>query len=166
MTQFVANAWTLSADLYNTNTTFTVEPSIDVIEDTTGEIQDTLTGDSHVIVGSGGTDGFPPANAIAVTYRTGGIVAGKHVRGRTFLSPLGSGLQDSDGTPDAAALALAELFATTWQGPGTSVRGVIWSRPKTVPNSDPLAYVRFGSNHDITANYVSDQFAVLRSRRD
>jgi hypothetical protein len=101
-----------------------------------------------------------------VTDRTDGIVAGKHVRGRTFLSPLGSGLQDSDGTPTSAALALGALFSTTWRGAGTSVRGVVWSRPKIVPNSDPTAYIRFGSSHDITATYVKDQFAVLRSRRD
>jgi hypothetical protein len=101
-----------------------------------------------------------------VTYQTGGVVNGKHVRGRTYLSPLATGLDDSDGTPSPSTRAVAELFATNWLGPGSSVRGVVWSRPLMGTGEESEEFVRYGSSHDISSFTTANKFAVLRSRRD
>jgi hypothetical protein len=165
MTGLVGGAWDNAAALFPSAIVLDVLPEIDVIEDTTGTILRTLTGGNDG--SSGGTDPSfaPPAIAICVTYQTGGVVNGKHVRGRSFLSPLWFGDMESDGTITSAALNLAEGWADDWQGPGTSVRSVIWSRP-VKSKTEPGEYVRFGSSHDITSSAVLDKFAVLRSRRD
>lgn len=164
MTSQVWSGWVACLALFTPDIAFDVQDAIDVIEDTTGEIQETLTGTLYHSVGTSSSASLPPANAIAVTYRTGGVVVGKHVRGRTFLSPLAADAAAADGTPTATALGLAQDFATAWLGAGTSVRGVVWSRPVHATLGGPTA--RLGSSHDITSEYIKDQFAVLRSRRD
>jgi hypothetical protein len=167
MTDQMGECWTDAADLFPSTVTFTVQPLIDVIEDTTGEIQETLTGTTVAVVGTGSVAALPTSTALCVSYQTAGVVAGKHVRGRSFLSPLALfDLIDTDGTPNSSAIGIAQNFGNAIQGVGTGlVQAVVWSRPK-ISKTEPGEYERFGSSHAITSATVIDKYAVLRSRRD
>lgn len=99
----------------------------------------------------------PTSAAMCVTWRTASNTPSG--RGRTFLSPLSRGVQQDNGTPDPEALtflrnAVAALVAA-YSGEGPSSEGAfgVYSRSQAV--------IR-----DFVAGSVTDQFAVLRSRRD
>jgi hypothetical protein len=95
---------------------------------------------------------------LAVTWKTDAVLAGRRVRGRTYLGPLQIGVNEADGSPAAAALALAETFATEWTDNGlTDTFAVVWHRPVGGAG---------GTAEDITGHQIRDKFAVLRSRRD
>lgn len=145
----------------------TVQGSVDIIEDTTGEIQETLEGDNVVVNGTVDAGQGPAPAGLAVTWNTGGVVAGRHVRGRTFVVPVAVSAAGGDGTPtDPAKTAAADFGAVLLGMMSGLVQPVVWSRPKLKKDTDPQEYYRFGSNHDILTATVADKFAVLRSRRD
>jgi hypothetical protein len=159
-------AWTAAAGLFPSSITLATIAEMDVIEDTTGEIQQTVVGTVEGATGSADNFLAPPATALCVAFQTPGVVAGKHVRGRSFLSPLYFSLMSADGTPSDIALGLAEGWGDDIKDLASGlVKTVVWSRPKK-SLVEPGEYLRFGSNHDITSVSVADKFAVLRSRRD
>jgi hypothetical protein len=167
MVSRVTDAWSDISSLLPTSHVATTLAEIDIIEDTTGEIQQTISATNDgVSSGTADSPWLPTASGYCVTWRTDGVVAGKHVRGRTFLVPVAAVGLEADGSPTASALALVGTYAQTMTGLATSVALAIWSRPKTVPDSNPTAYIRFGSSHQVTDHTISDKFAVLRSRRD
>lgn len=163
----VQDAWTELAPYIPNSVTVTTEGTIDILSDSTGEVQQTLAAEAASHTGTSATGLLPTASALVVTWRTPGVVAGRHVRGRTFISPITANAVDFTGTPDAAFLALASTFASTLRGTGgEAVVPIIWARPKPAPNTDPQTWLRFGSQHLITEATIRDKFAVLRSRRD
>lgn len=127
----------------------------DRIDETTGLLTGVWTGGiggTTVATGSGSYAG--PAGA-AITWGTNGIVAGKRVRGRTFLVPLHSTAYMTDGTLLDAVRTNIQTAADTLV---TAAAGdlLVWSRPRV-----GLA----GSAHPVVSARVTDQVAVLRSRR-
>jgi hypothetical protein len=164
----VDDAWAEIVDIMPPTMVARTLPEIDIIEDTTGEILQTIEASSSQSQTGVASPGWylPTATGFCVIWRTNGVVNGKHVRGRSFIVPVAANAQESDGTPIATALTFVNSFATTLISGGTSVALAVWSRPKVVPNSDPKAYVRFGSSHLVTSHTLADKFAVLRSRRD
>lgn len=154
-------SWDSLAPYIHTNVTATVEKPVDIIEDTTGEILQTVAGDEVYSVTGTSTDPFlPPATAMAVTWRTDGVVAGKHVRGRTYLSPLTNVASSPYGVPSSTFIEDAEAYALEMNDGSANYPLAIWSRPKTG------AGAREGSTHLVTSSVVGTEFAVLRSRRD
>lgn len=146
---------------------FEVLGEYDVCEDSTGEILYSGSVSSAGDIGTGSDQYAPLVTGIVCTWRTTGVVAGKHVRGRTFLVPVHIDVPDTDGTPTAAALAAVAAYAANMISTPTNTDLVVWARPKqAVPHTDPKTYTRFGSVHSITHATVKDTFAVLRSRRD
>ena len=148
--------------------TFTVESIGDIIEDTTGAIVGTWNQPLVPTIAGVAVGAYAAPTGAAQTWLTDGIVAGKRVRGRTFLVPLASGTFQTDGTldnPTAASIALAGVALVTSQ----SASFVVWSRPfKGSPAvlTRPARPARLGSHHLITGTRVTDKAAVLRSRRD
>lgn len=90
-----------------------------------------------------------------VTWETGSIVAGRRIRGRTFLVPLVSSTFDTDGSLTSANLTLiqnaANAFLTGLATDGEDL--AVWSQ--TTSTVSP-----------VTSAVVPDQATVLRSRRD
>lgn len=135
--------------------TFTVPNQLDVLEDSTGELTGIETeGTEYVVNGGAGGDFSAPSGA-CVTWITNAFVAGRRVRGRTFLVPIVSECYDVDGSIDAPNLArfrdaALDLF--------TACDLAIWHRPTSPGGSD-------GSAHEVTGSAVRDRAAVLRSRR-
>jgi len=155
---FVLAAFDEFRAFFPTDLEYTVQGEIDILEDTTGELQYTINGTS---VAHSGTDtsGFAPSPAgISVRYLTDGVNSGVRVRGRTYLVPVGNSCVDTDGTPTSGAITAAQAFGDAMVSVGSYVRQVIYSR-KSAKNAT-------GSSYDTTTASVKDQFAVLRSRRD
>jgi hypothetical protein len=138
---------------------------IDICDVATGDILSTTSVAPQSMAGSG-TDSYGPlATGVAVTWRTAGVVAGKHVRGRTFYVPLHSSVAEADGSPSAAALALFATAAANLIAEPTNTQFVVWARPKK-STVEPGEFLRFGSTHIVTGATIKDTFAILRSRRD
>lgn len=111
-------------------------------------------GEPWTVAGSGGTNFAPPADAMLVQWRT--AAAGRSGRGRSFISPLNTGLIEANGTPTEEGRAvLADAAADLVSRSLEDLNGAlgVWSRTDNVLR-------------DFTASAVPNYFAVLRSRRD
>lgn len=103
-------------------------------------------------VGQAGAESAAPAGA-CITWRTGTIVNGRRLRGRTFLVPLAANQYQGNGTlasPDQIQAKAQDLI-------DDSGALVVWHRPTTPSGSD-------GSASPATTAYVRDRVSVLRSR--
>lgn len=127
----------------------------DVIDDGSGEIQGNWTSSAQTAVTCTGTGSFTGVAGAVVNWHTDGIVAGRRVRGRTFIVPLTGGQFDSEGSLATATITAIQTAAAALPG-GSIGKLVVWSRP--TPD-------RTGSSHQVTAASVPDLSAVLRSRR-
>lgn len=108
---------------------------------------------------SGSLDNLPSANGMAITWRTG--VFGPKGRGRTFLPP-GSEAQNLAGTPTTTLLTngLAHANALIAAAEASlEVNFVVWHRPTV---NLPLS----GSIGTVGSASITDQWAILKSRRD
>ena len=148
--------------------TVTVDPSVDAINDTNGDLVASFgVTPPAPTVGLSGAGYQVIAAMLLVSYRTNGVVNGHRVAGRTFLGPV-DGEQDTNGTPNAQQLARAAQFGAALLDKGlTGPDLVIWARPfagRTTP--PPVLPSRLGSSHVVTSIGVRDFYAVLRSRRD
>lgn len=111
-------------------------------------------GGSWAAGNAGSSQTLPPANCIVLGWGTQS--ATRRGRGRTFLGPIQSAVNEANGTPSAASLtairnAADDLLAFN-AGEGNGAFGV-YSRVDNV-------------FRDFTSRTVHDKFAVLRSRRD
>lgn len=122
----------------------------------------TLLGDDPQIVdedgwsisAAGSTSILPPATAMCLTWRTS--IASRSGRGRTFVNPLRTTIVQSNGTPtEAARTALVNagnaLIAEFAQASNGSF--VVYSPTQNI-------------SRDLVGCSTSNEFAVLRSRRD
>lgn len=145
------------ADRLPTNTTVQVQNTGNVISELTGDLIGAWSGPAQAaIVGTSGGAYAAPAGA-HINWRTGDVINGRRVRGRTFLVPLSGAAYDSDGTIAATALTdLRTNLATLVTALVGSDFG-IWHRPVGGAN---------GSLHDLVSADIPDKTATLRSRRD
>ena len=142
--------------LFTTGTTITIPDGGDVIDPTTGELTATWTEGGGPLTVVGTSAGNAAAGVgCSITWLTAGIVAGKRVRGRTFLVPMYSNLYEADGTLSSGAVTLANDFGAEMVASGMSV----WHRPTGPGTSD-------GSEHLVTGYRLRDKVAFLSSRRD
>lgn len=97
---------------------------------------------------------LPTAAMVCVNWRTS--VATRSGRGRTFLGPLSTSSAESNGTPAAAFMtdvrAAAAALVTASQSMAGDGAIAVWSEKDSVAR-------------DIVSSSVTDQYAVLRSRR-
>lgn len=146
--------------LFPTVVNFTVQPDVEVIEETTGELKNILMVPAPTaIVGTAAAAGYSAASGAVVTWRTNGVRNGRRIRGRTFLVPTANIAYDLDGTLQASTInTLTTAAATFSSATGTPDLGV-WARPSTPVATDGIWYAVSGAT-------VPDKAAVLRSRRD
>ena len=150
------------ASLLPTGLTVQVPSSGDIIDEATGDITSTWSVGTTPAVVTGTKAGVYAGNAGAVVHwLTNGVVAGRRVRGRSFLVPIGSGAYDNQGS-------LAAGTITTLQGAANAlVAGAIgfsvWARP--LKAGTPPVIVRPGSYHGVAGMRVPDLAVSLRSRR-
>ena len=167
LTQAMADGFTTRVDTWldawvstlPSTVSILVDPTIDVVNAETGELEDFMTvAPDTARVGSGAGTYAGPAG-ICVNWSTNGIRHGRRIRGRTFMVPITSAAMQSDGTVATASLTALRSATTTFLAVGaTGVHGV-WSRPTVAEPSG-------GQWASTTAFTINDKIAVLRSRRD
>lgn len=137
-----------------------VQPDVPIIESTTGELVSYANGGARTdIVGTATNAAYSAASGVVVTWRTGGVVRGRRVRGRTFLVPTANVAYDLDGTLQSASAASFGTAATALINTVGQRSPVIWSRPSSKGASD-------GAFFPILTATVPDKVAILKSRRD
>lgn len=141
------------------NVTLSYQSAGDIIEEASGG----LGGDWSVTPTPANTTGtlgqvYAAPVGVVVNWRTGGIVNGHRVRGRTFLVPVQQDTATGGPNPTAIAAIQAAAAALVVSAPNMCV----WSRPVEAPLPNPRA----GSAHPVTAAQVPGKYVVLRSRRD
>src|SRR4029453_11488130 len=108
-----------------------------------------------VVTGTAG-GGYSGPSGVVMRLETGVFVAGRRLRGRSFLVPMAGSIQDTNGTVAATPLGtLNTAAAAAVTASGTS--WLVWHRP--VGGSG-------GSVSPVTSAGIPDKIAVLRSRRD
>lgn len=134
----------------------------DLINDVTGEITGSWADGTDTTYAGGSTDKIAAPAGVCITWLTTAVADGKHLRGRTFFVPVGSGAYDTDGTFTSAARGAFQSRSDTLvaASPGQML---VWHRP--IPTGKPRG-PRNGSSAAVSAARVADKVAVLRSRRD
>lgn len=136
-----------------TDVTVLVLPTWDQINEVTGliELQGSVTTPATGV--SGNNAGSYAGNVGAlVEWQTAEFVAGKRLKGRTYLVPM-MGIFDTDGTMSTASVSAIADACTALIA--ADVVSVVWHRPINGAG---------GSHGVITGATVRDRAAVLRSR--
>lgn len=130
------------------------------VNNTDGQLVSTIPYTPPAVVVGTSVSSYAAPAGISVAWRTGQIVNGRLLRGRTFLVPIGqSGLQ-ADGTAASAALTAIGAAATaliTSSAAASDWRLSVWHRP--VGGTGGVSSV-------VLTATVKDEIAVLRSRRN
>ena len=139
----------------------TVEPDLEVIESTTGELQELIGITAPATVQGSAVNTVPWAGPVGavVNWRTSLVHRGRRIRGRTFLVPLLSSAFEMDGTLTPTARDTIQARATTLAATTEAPDLGVWARPSAVGAAD-------GQWAAVTGVTVPDLAAVLRSRRD
>jgi hypothetical protein len=139
--------------------TLTIDPSVEVIEDTTGDLLRFYTATPGTPNVGGSTMPYSAASGACINWYTDGVRNGRRVRGRSFMVPIGSNGMENNGTLNGTALGTwrtaTDLLIASFEN---STLGV-WSRPSAPAATD-------GIWHKTTSMTIPDKAAVLRSRRD
>lgn len=138
------------------NVTITIPNTGDVIEDTTGELLSVWTGTGGGVVTGTASPAAAAGVGACITWRTGGIINGRKLRGRTFLVPYSASAYDQDGTLTVNAKTFTDAFATAMMASGPLA---VWHRPTTTGGSD-------GNSYGAVLAVTHDKVAFLSSRRD
>jgi hypothetical protein len=150
------NAWKAA---FPTTVLWGVDPTVEVIEDSTGDLQEYMTVTPEAVESGSQAGAYAAASGAVVNWSTAGVRNGRRVRGRTFMVPLSGAAFESNGT-------LLNTALTGWRNASTAMITtvdaatlVVWSRPSGIGASD-------GISHAVTAATIADKAAVLTSRRD
>lgn len=136
-------------------TTWTIPNNGDVINELDGTLVGSWSSGAGGVVNSTGTGAFAAGVGARVVWRTSGIVAGRRVRGSTFLVPLVASAYDTTGTITVANLTSMRAAAAALLGASGSPL-MVWSRP---------APGRNGTKTEVQSSDVPDKVSWLRSRR-
>lgn len=120
----------------------------------TGELEGTWASGTPTSLTGTAPGGYAAGVGAVVNLSTGGIVAGRKVRGRFFLCPQAGGQFQTDGSLTTAAQAFYTSHVQDLKN-ALGADWLIWSRPRPA-----LA----GSAHAVTSFNVPDRPSVLRSR--
>lgn len=133
-----------------------VDEIVPTITPATGEATAYTSVDTAVVVGTGVNDFLPQNTMLLVRYLTSDVVAGRRVKGRTFLPGLGQGSSLAGAPTFATRTDVADAFQTlTNNNPDPTL--AVYSRP--VEGGRP------GSSHIVTGVDVWQEWAQLGKRR-
>lgn len=139
-----------TADTFNV----TVSPTAVIVEEGTGIQSDFVSVSGGTVLGTLSGNPMPTLNQICLNLFTSGVVAGRRVRGRMFLTGFTEDASDENGqiligTRNSIQTAIANVIA--------AAPLVVWSRP--------VDGGREGSAYPVSAGQVKLDWAYLRSRR-
>jgi hypothetical protein len=160
------------AGLIPSNLTIQVPGSGDYIDEGAGGIGGSWSvGTTPTVVSGSGTGAYAGHAGAVIHWLTTGIVAGRRVRGRSFLVPLVSSAFESNGSLTSTAINTISTAGTTLlTAVGADMS--VWSRPVVAHTEyDKLTGTptsiagRSGTGHAVTGIRVPDLSISLRSRR-
>lgn len=137
----------------------TVQTAVGQVDEQTGVLSQEFEGNVFLpVVGTNPTATFAAPAGAVINWKTATIVAGRKLRGRTFIVPLSTDCYQSDGTLSATTLAILSSAAGDLMAAGLAnlEHLVVWHRP--------VAGVG-GDSGDVTAFTVPDKSCILTSRR-
>jgi hypothetical protein len=153
----VKNWWNALAGQLNNVLTFQVEPLVYTLDPATGAPSLATATTNTPDVGGTSFEILPIASQGLVQWQTGVFLGNRQVRGRTFLPGCTESLSTL-GKPTAAWIATVGTAAATLIA-AANADLVIWHRPTPAAPSG-------GSMVQVASGTLSDQWAVLTSRRD
>lgn len=151
-----SDAWdaalTARAVDFPTALTANIQAELRLIDSVTGTLVGTAPTDGNVFTGSSSGDPLPRASQALIRWSTPAIVAGRRLRGRTFLPCIIESFNTSGGKVDSSLVTawrgVLDDFISDCQG-----ELCVWS-----PTHGSVASVEVGT--------LWDEWAVMRSRRD
>lgn len=144
--------------LIPSNTTLTIQAEGDRVDVPTGAIVGLWSGGAPIVkVGTGAAGSYFAGGGACINWVTGTVVAGRRIKGRTFIVPMTALAYDNGTLVDTTVSALQN--ASTALLADTNVAMEIVRRPTAPGLAD-------GTSGLISAAVVRDKQAVLRSRRD
>lgn len=147
------------ASTINNTVSYVINPTVDVLEETTGELQGFMTVAPDTARVGSQTTAYSAVSGACINWYTDGVRNGRRVRGRTFMVPLAASAYATDGTLDATKLTTFRAANVALiNAAGAGDLGV-WSRPSGPLATDGVWYVA-------SATTMADKAAILRSRRD
>ncbi len=141
-----------------------VMTDVEVIEIATGNLQGVVSAaaQTQIIGGATSTQPWSAPSGACITWTTGSLRTlsskPRRVRGRTFLVPLTSTAYENNGTLSAACLTALNTAATGLRGNFNGQEFRVYGRPGK--GGAPA-----GMDAVVTGHRITDQSAVLRSRR-
>lgn len=169
----VKNSLDASTGLWPDFVTWNRDTQVDRITDETGLTISTETVPAWGFHGTGGANQGPSPTGLLVRWNTAAYLAGRLLRGHTYLVPIIAG-QDSNGSPNSSQLGVAAAFAGSMLDAGLvpELQLAVWRRPRPATAvgpgrpAGPARAARIGDSSVVTGFVVPDKFTVLRSRRD
>lgn len=151
-----------------TEVNMVIENSGDILDSVSGELTGTWTaGAVDPVQGVNAANHAAPAGAV-VNWLTGSVLNGRRLRGRSFIVPLSVSSYDSDGSLAFSSFSKLQGTADTLVSSAVS-NFVVWHRPRLAVAATPTApavVARAGGHAPVSSSRVSDNVAILRSRRD
>ena len=148
---------------FTTGQTWAVQPSPTIRDAATGDltgIRGTTT--PAVVTGTTAASLGPQQVAILVKKRTSNVVAGRLLKGRTYLGPFQTAVTAQNAPQSATLTGINAALATLLAAGGVAWTPVIWSRP--VPPSTALPAGRAGSIAAVTSWGCGPTFGTQRGR--
>lgn len=138
-----------------------IDPAIEVVEPTEGQIQTVYTGTTPAKIQGMATGNYSSASGAVVNWFTDDFVAGRRVRGRTFMVPLAAAAFDTNGTLSSGILTEMNTRAANFAA-DESAQLSIFTRPVNVGGISG----RMGGQFRVTSGRMNDKAGILSSRRD
>lgn len=135
-----------------------VENSGDQLDEVTGVLNGSWTGDAQASIDCTGSGNYAAPSGFSMQWLTGDVVDGHHVRGRTYIVPIVTSLYEDNGTL-ASALVSGAVAAGEALIAANVDNLIVWHRPGGSGSPD-------GGGFSVSGVRVPDKVAVLRSRRD
>lgn len=147
----MSDLWSMFDNIMVNDVSWAIDPTVLSFNSLTGEFIGATAVSAATSSGAATTEMMPPANQVLVQWGTSFYVAGRRLRGRTYIPYLGDD-QNVDGLVSSATRTAYATDLPAWLA-AQAEPPVVYSR----------THFEFG---DITDVDVWNQFAVLRSRRD
>lgn len=155
----VSSFFTAARTALASTVTLNIEPEVDVLEDTTGELVTSFTTPTQAPIFGNNSGNYSAATGAVINWKTGGVRNGRKIRGRSFLVPVGGSGMDAAGLLAAGARTAILNAGIALVDPAGSPDLVVYARPSGPGATDGQAAL-------VTGVTVPNLLAVLRSRRD
>jgi len=153
----VGTFWGAVDALMDNEVQWRTEPDVAQLQEGTGNLETVHSTTPVTGAGALTTLMLPVVSQALIRWRTGVIINGRELRGRTFVPGLGTASNDNGILLAASQTTLQTAAAGLIAAPNSEL--VIWHRPTTPGGSD-------GQTASAVSSNVWGQFATMRSRRD